>query len=135
MEQNTKAGTQLICPVCHRATLYLPKENGKRRTNYLKDTMVTAVNATGICYTDFRATREQVGSYNRKSSGVTNASLGLHNANYHTKKAMTDEEAERLRDQLRQMIRDRRARGVHPEGMDVAEWAHGNGGLYASEVP
>lgn len=41
-------------------------------------------------------------------------------------------EAERMR--VAQMILDRRARGVPPEGLDPEAWAIGNGGLYSYEI-
>jgi hypothetical protein len=50
------------------------------------------------------------------------------------KGTMSDAECEAIRERLRVMELDRRARGIPAEGIRTEEWAFGNGGLYSWQV-
>lgn len=122
------------CPDCGRRTVWLSKRNGDSRVNR-DPSAITAVNRTGICYTDHRIRQAKAGIGEPRhvnKSGVTDYMLGRTRSTFDT--PMTEEEIAAVRERVKDMWRDRRARGIPREGKPVHEWARGNGGLYASEI-
>lgn len=91
---------------------------------------VKAVTTTGICSRCWDAQHDNRGNHrNNACNGKFVPARRLRT------KVMTDADIEKAREDLRSMWRDRRARGVAPEGVPTEEWAYGNGGLYSWQVP
>lgn len=121
----TKDNPDLKCPECERPVIrkgaYRADENDPRLQAVLAD------GTCGPCWAkhqppEWHEKRKEVKRYKRRIDREKRAPL-------------TEDDVRRLREVLRDMECDRLARGIPPEGVSPRDWAHGNGGLYASDIP
>jgi hypothetical protein len=115
------------CPDCARETVYVPvpeRPGTSGKVVERKPGVLLAVVRDGTCATCHR---------NRKHGRVPGDRRYTGHGRF-LKGVMSDAECEAIRNRLRVMELDRRARGIPAEGIPTEDWAIGNGGLYSYEV-